>query len=544
MRATARRGRARLGNAIGQGLVAASESSGQPGFGDRNTTSVGDLWSGADNGAASSISPSQQAREDAEQNLRELNRLQYGVQANNEGFDTMGDLWAASVANGRRATALPDWATASQTGTNDALASYFPVGTGPIGASAYSAASALSAAAAPPTTYYGEESSNPSPGPDDSYTTWSGSEAEGHVEITHHMGFEERAALAAQIDAARAALDALDEAPSPLAMYDEYSLTMPGSGQTWNNVIAPLANAAGQVGGLDALMHVYKAGSLEVIGDQTVEAAKSRDTTGLYVQALRYTLIDKLMPDSPQGVVGMVGGGAAAGKVLGIAGGALVSKFPVLSIGVGQATKAFLQSGSGVNPLEATLERMGLGPAYVGPPGPRLSPSGTVSIGRLNADGTLARPAPTFMSDGTQMPFGFGTEEEYLNFASALRSGLPEGVEPVFQGSSVTGVKGSSSGGIPAGTPFDVGRVSDFDIGLISEDFATQASVIDGVRVKVQPTRIGPLSSTDPLAEPLGLADLASNLSSLAGRQVKFMLYDSIEGAYSQPTLFVPNPGN
>jgi hypothetical protein len=142
------------------------------------------------------------------------------------------------------------------------------------------------------------------------------------------------------------------------------------------------------------------------------------------------------------------------------------------------------------------------------------------------------------------MPFGFKSEQEFLDFSASLRAGLPEGVEPVFHGSSVTGVKASSSGGIPAGTPFDVGRVSDFDIGLVSEDFATQASLLDGVRVKTGPTRIGPFGENSPMGSQLGLSDLAARLSAQAGRSVSFMLYDSMEGAYSQPTLFVPKPGH
>jgi hypothetical protein len=122
-----------------------------------------------------------------------------------------------------------------------------------------------------------------------------------------------------------------------------------------------------------------------------------------------------------------------------------------------------------------------------------------------------------------------------------LREGLPEGVEPVFQGSAVTGVKAVTSKGVPAGTPFDVGRVSDFDIGLISEDLATQASLIDGARIKIMPTRIGPFGADSPIGERLGLSKLAARLSAQAGRNVSFVLYDSVEGAYSQPSLYVPN---
>ena len=155
--------------------------------------------------------------------------------------------------------------------------------------------------------------------------------------------------------------------------------------------------------------------------------------------------------------------------------------------------------------------------------------------------GGNARPTPIFTSDGLQIPFGFKTEQEFLNFSRMLREGLPEGVEPVFQGSAVTGVKAVTSKGVSAGTPFDVDRISDFDIGLISEDLATQASLIDGVRVKTMPTRIGPFGADSPIGEQLGLGKLAARLSAQSGRNVFFVIYDSVEGAYSQPSLYVPN---
>jgi hypothetical protein len=68
------------------------------------------------------------------------------------------------------------------------------------------------------------------------------------------------------------------------------------------------------------------------------------------------------------------------------------------------------------------------------------------------------RPTPIFTPDGLQIPFGFKSEQEFLDFSRTLRAGLPEGVEPVFQGSSVTGVKAVASNGIPSrlvrNTPF------------------------------------------------------------------------------------------
>ena len=74
-----------------------------------------------------------------------------------------------------------------------------------------------------------------------------------------------------------------------------------------------------------------------------------------------------------------------------------------------------------------------------------------------------------------------------------LREGLPEGVDPVFQGSAASGVKGVTSKGISAGTPFDVGRRSDYDIGLVGEELYELARSLPGTRVKTQPDRIGPI---------------------------------------------------
>lgn len=167
---------------------------------------------------------------------------------------------------------------------------------------------------------------------------------------------------------------------------------------------------------------------------------------------------------------------------------------------------------------------------------PMRSQRGATSL----LDFEFVRPTPKFTSEGLQIPFGFRSEREFMDFSSALRAGLPPGVEPVFQGSSVTGVKAVSSGGIKAGTPFDKGRISDFDIGLISEDLATQAALLDGVRVKTLPTRVGPLDANS--SARLGLGNLAERLRLQAGRPVNFVLFDSMEGAYSQPSLFVPKP--
>ncbi|MCP3926701.1 MAG: hypothetical protein GY714_29420 [Desulfobacterales bacterium] len=144
-------------------------------------------------------------------------------------------------------------------------------------------------------------------------------------------------------------------------------------------------------------------------------------------------------------------------------------------------------------------------------------------------------------SDGWQVPFGFKNEVEFKAFIKQLRKGVPVGVEPVFQGSSVTGVKAITSKGIKAGTPFDIGRKSDFDIGLICEDLITRAATTNIMKVKTVPTRIGPVKAGSALAKALGLDDLLQKLTKMTGRKVEFNLYENLIEAYKyQQTLPVP----
>jgi Ni,Fe-hydrogenase III large subunit len=86
----------------------------------------------------------------------------------------------------------------------------------------------------------------------------------------------------------------------------------------------------------------------------------------------------------------------------------------------------------------------------------------------------------------------------------------------------------------------NVGRKSDFDIGLISEDLTTQASLIEGARIKTGPTRIGPIGVDSDLAKQLQLNDLLIQLERQAGRKVEFTLFDSHKGGFKGETILVP----
>lgn len=116
-----------------------------------------------------------------------------------------------------------------------------------------------------------------------------------------------------------------------------------------------------------------------------------------------------------------------------------------------------------------------------------------------------------------------------------LRAGVGAGVEPVFQGSAVTGRNHVT------GQAFDAGRVSDFDIGLVDAGLFERADAL-GERTKTQPNRIGPVELGSDLARRLGLDETLRELSRLAGgRPVKFMLYADLGQALKRPSLMTPD---
>ena len=136
------------------------------------------------------------------------------------------------------------------------------------------------------------------------------------------------------------------------------------------------------------------------------------------------------------------------------------------------------------------------------------------------------------------LPFGFADARSYGRFAGALHAGLAKagfpGTTAAFQGSSVTGRS------FVSGVAFDDGRVSDFDIALASEDLVHAAKTA-GVRLRSGGLRTGPLDVAT--LRQLGLAELAQSLSELAGRDVHFMIYRSIDDAAARsPHLGVPRP--
>lgn len=135
------------------------------------------------------------------------------------------------------------------------------------------------------------------------------------------------------------------------------------------------------------------------------------------------------------------------------------------------------------------------------------------------------------------IPRGFSSADEFARFSSNLRDGLKDAgygdVQPIFQGSSVSGTRYAT------GKPFDVGAPkSDFDIALASPNLLERASEL-GIELRSAGTRTRPLRQAD--LQRLGLRDLAKDLATDAGRPVNFMIYGSREGAVSRgPSLEVP----
>jgi RHS repeat-associated protein len=133
-------------------------------------------------------------------------------------------------------------------------------------------------------------------------------------------------------------------------------------------------------------------------------------------------------------------------------------------------------------------------------------------------------------------PHGFENEAQFNAFGKQLNEGLAKAgygeTKPIFQGSSVTGEK------FTTGEAFDVGRVSDFDIALADPKLLKKAKEL-GIQLRSGGTRTGPLGPAE--LEKLGLKDLAQKLSSQAGRDVNFMIFDSVETATSRaPSIGVP----
>lgn len=133
------------------------------------------------------------------------------------------------------------------------------------------------------------------------------------------------------------------------------------------------------------------------------------------------------------------------------------------------------------------------------------------------------------------IPLGFADTGAYNNFIGALENGL-EGAgygdtRAAFQGSPVTGV------GYKSGLAF--GDHSDYDIALGGDRLFTKAKEL-GIGLRSRGTRTGPLSPSQ--LDTLGLSRIQSQLQQMAGREVHFMIYDSIDTATARGPSLLTGP--
>jgi len=147
------------------------------------------------------------------------------------------------------------------------------------------------------------------------------------------------------------------------------------------------------------------------------------------------------------------------------------------------------------------------------------------------------RPACLPTRDVSGVPLGFADASGYNEFVGTLRHGLRGAgftrTEAVFQGSSVTGVSYLS------GQPFR--PESDYDIALAGPDIFRRAREL-GVSLRSDGTRTGPLTPTQ--IDALGLRPMQARLHAMAGRDVNFMIFDTIDRATDRrpSRLAVPVP--
>ena len=127
-------------------------------------------------------------------------------------------------------------------------------------------------------------------------------------------------------------------------------------------------------------------------------------------------------------------------------------------------------------------------------------------------------------------PLGFSNEYAFANFIFGIvnHADMPDDVQPVFHGSSVTGESYDTR------RPFDQGRVSDYDIAIVSETLWNR--VLDkGVGTRTSTKRTGELQSEDITVLQLSTvfswaSDLVRACSTQA-RPVHFMIYADQAGA-------------
>lgn len=153
-------------------------------------------------------------------------------------------------------------------------------------------------------------------------------------------------------------------------------------------------------------------------------------------------------------------------------------------------------------------------------------------------------PSRIFTSDGSLIPLGFKSADDFGAFSGYLNQGLRsagfDNVTPIFQGSSVTGFKGFDkvkNGNVTrsAGSIFDTGKASEFDIALTSPRLIARAKEV-GIPLIGKGTRTFELDNRS--LRKLGLFDLRQSLNAQANRPVNFVISDSVTTATNKKDAF------
>lgn len=123
------------------------------------------------------------------------------------------------------------------------------------------------------------------------------------------------------------------------------------------------------------------------------------------------------------------------------------------------------------------------------------------------------------------LPHGFASSEQFHKLGDDIRSGLAragyQGVEPILQGSAVTGRS------YRGGYKFDAnpnGQKSDFDIALVSPAMLEKARKMN-IPLRSSGGRTAPLSKHD--VDNLGIKELHKRLNVQYDRKIEFMIYET-----------------
>jgi hypothetical protein len=154
------------------------------------------------------------------------------------------------------------------------------------------------------------------------------------------------------------------------------------------------------------------------------------------------------------------------------------------------------------------------------------------------AAGLAGEGAIVFSSEDPALPTGlFETlplnfdEAKFGRLMDSVRSGLPDAYA-FIRGSSATGVKWAT------GEPFD--EASDIDLAVVDADLFAKAQDL-GLKLRGASTRTLPLYPSE--LDDLGLAELARELTEIAGKKVSIMLYRTVEDVLARgPAITVSAP--